>query len=484
MHITDGVMVDVFQLGELAAGKEPISSTLLDGIDFRDAPYLQAWLDLERHRVRGLTVSLAKEAAVAALATGDAAEAVLLSERLVDLDPLDERHHALLVRSLIAAGDSAGAEQRAEVGARLLVDELGAEQTVLIDAARAIGSGPEHFSSPRSVQALVVAGRAAMGAGVPDAALRTLGGALRDARASGDRTMLSEALIAMAEALIHSVRGLDEIALDLLVEAEAIAAAAGDSARLAAARRELGYTALLRGDYAAADRWFDRAIAAGPGNAEMARLRIHQGCTLIDRGRYDEALVKIEHAVENASHIGDNELLAHALAMLGRAHLHRGDLVGAVSSLERSIEIINAIGWISFRPLPEALLAQAMLEGGRAAETKDMAEGSFVLACEIGDPCWEGLSGHSLALADLDEGNVAAARARLEDAYSRATRVPDSWAWLNGYILAALCGVLVQTNSENAEERLAELEAIAGPANMRDLTDRAAELRQQLAAVG
>ncbi len=129
------------------------------------------------------------------------------------------------------------------------------------------------------------------------------------------------------------------------------------------------------------------------------------------------------------------------------------------------------------------MLAQTLLAGGRAAEAKDLAEGSFVLACEIGDPCWEGLSGRSLALAELDEGNVAAARARLEDAYTRATRVPDGWAWVNGYILAALCEVLVQTDPADAEDRLAELEAIAGPAGMGDLIEQAATLRRQLASV-
>lgn len=473
------VTIDISSLDRVATAHDAPTGVLLDGLTFQDAPRLVSWLDLERHRLQAQLASIAREAAVSALATGDPEEAVRLSERLVDLQPLDERHHALLVRSLVAAGDSGAARRRAGVASDLLSGELGVDETNLVDAALdTAGSGG--VSSPRAIDALVVAGRAAMGAGAPDAALRTLGSALRDALVSGDQEVLVKALLGLAEALVHGVRGLDEIALDLLYEAEAISAAMSDSASLAVARREIGYIELLRGDYDGSDRWFRRAQAAGPTPEDRVQIESYRGCTLIDRGLFHEASRVLQDATHDARTAGYHQQLAYSLAMLGRLHVSRGEFASAIPVLEEAIDVTARAGWIAFRPFPEALFAQALLGTGRTDEGRDLAEASFALACEVGDPCWEGISGHSLALAELDLGDIDRARERLEDAYRRSTRLPDSWSWLNAYVLAALCELLVEDDAAETESRLAELEAIAYRGNMEDLIRRATALRARL----
>lgn len=479
-----GIEVDVLDLVALATSSGPLPGLLLERLAFRDAPRLESWLDLERHRLKAEIASVTREAAVTALAAGDdTAEAVRLAERLADIEPLDERHHALLIRALVAHGDSATARHRAGVATDMLSRELGTAETNLINAALDTAAAGE-VSSPRAIDALVVAGRAAMGAGVPDAALRTLGTALSDARRSGDKKVLVNALLGLAEALSHGVRGLDEIALDLLYEAEAIAASTSDSQSLAVARREIGYIELLRGDYNGSDRWFKRALDAGPTSEDRLHIEAYRGSTLIDRGRFDDAQSILESVIEDARSAGYDQPLAYSLAMLGRLHLSRGEYASAVPLVEESIDVSNRAGWIAFRPFPEALYAQALLGLGRAGEGRELAEASFALACEVGDPCWEGISGHSLALADIDRGELDRAVERLEDSYRRATRLPDSWSWLNGYVLAALADLLVDIDPVLAEARLTELEAIALPSNMEDLSQRARALRERIESKG
>ena len=189
IQVGSSTTIDVTELASSAVGDMLASATLLDGLEFRDAPYLQGWLDLERYRVQAEVCSFILEAALTALAADESEEAVRLSERLVDIDPLEERHHAMLVRALIGAGNTGEADMRAAAGSSLLLTTLGVEHTTLIDTAKAVGI-KDDLTSSHSIRALIEAGRAAMGAGVPDGALRTLGSALRDARASGDAHVL------------------------------------------------------------------------------------------------------------------------------------------------------------------------------------------------------------------------------------------------------------------------------------------------------
>ena len=284
----------------------------------------------------------------------------------------------------------------------------------------------------------------------------------------------------MGEALIHSIRGLDEIGHELLVEAEAIAATTSNSDALVKARAELGYVSSLRGDYTAADRWFRRALDAGPGLDDTALIYSRLGIGLSDRGRHEEAIEMHSLAISTAEQSENPQMVAHSQAMLGRAHLMAGSPAAAVSPLQKSLQITKESGWISFRPLPEAFLAQALIGVGAYDEAKGLAQTSFALACEIGDPCWEGLGAYALAMAALVDGQSEEARDRLEDGFLRATRVSDGWSWLNGYILAELCSVLIDVEPDEARARLSELDAIAQPSNMTYLIERSAALRVRL----
>jgi hypothetical protein len=66
-------------------------------------------------------------------------------------------------------------------------------------------------------------------------------------------------------------------------------------------------------------------------------------------------------------------------------------------------------------------------------------EQAFARACQLGDPCWEGLAARGLALLADAEGDPARAFDVLVDARARAHRLADPYEWLDGYILDLLC---------------------------------------------
>ncbi len=76
--------------------------------------------------------------------------------------------------------------------------------------------------------------------------------------------------------------------------------------------------------------------------------------------------------------------------------------------------------------------------GGRTAHTRprarEDAESAFALACELGDPCWEGLAERTLALLAAHAGDHGAARDWTAQARARCDRVSDRYVWVSGHI--------------------------------------------------
>ena len=72
-------------------------------------------------------------------------------------------------------------------------------------------------------------------------------------------------------------------------------------------------------------------------------------------------------------------------------------------------------------------------------QVAERVEQSFARACQIGDPCWEGISARGLALLAEARGEVDRAFAELLDARARTNRLADPYVWLDVHILDALC---------------------------------------------
>jgi hypothetical protein len=90
--------------------------------------------------------------------------------------------------------------------------------------------------------------------------------------------------------------------------------------------------------------------------------------------------------------------------------------------------------WNAFLPWPQVLHAQCLAQTGRWDEASEEAEHAFALACELDDPCWEGMAARALGMLAVHAGDLGAAQAWLADARRRCDRVPDRYVWVSAYV--------------------------------------------------
>jgi DNA-binding SARP family transcriptional activator len=123
----------------------------------------------EQRRVRAASEEVLHEAAVALMAQGRLDEALRYAVRLIAMTPLDENHHALLIRLYRMAGDEAAARRQLATCTELLGRELGVRPGAAVRAAlretRIEHDGPVDRAG---VEAMLEAGRAAVSAGAID----------------------------------------------------------------------------------------------------------------------------------------------------------------------------------------------------------------------------------------------------------------------------------------------------------------------------
>jgi hypothetical protein len=169
---------------------------------------------------------------------------------------------------------------------------------------------------------------------------------------------------------------------------------------------------------------------------------------------------------------------------VGRAHLLRDDLDLAGAALDESLELAERERWTAFKPWPEALRAELDLRCGSPQAAADRSERAFRLACQLADPCWEGMTVRVRALIGAAQGDGAAAHALLADARARATRVGDPYQWMHAHILDALAGVAIEIGAPDAEAVIEALARLAARTGMRELVVRAHVHRAQLGDPG
>ena len=99
--------------------------TLADGLSLDDSAPFEEWLALERQRWHARWRDALEGAAVAAATAGDAALAERHWMTLLADDPLQERHHAALIRRHLATGRREAALAQYERCRQVLADELG-----------------------------------------------------------------------------------------------------------------------------------------------------------------------------------------------------------------------------------------------------------------------------------------------------------------------------------------------------------------------
>jgi DNA-binding SARP family transcriptional activator len=486
LRLPPGTLVDVevLETGSWreAAALPGLGHELLEGLTFRGSSGFEIWLENERRHVEGMASAVLHHAALALLAHGEARAAAGHAAELVRLNLYDENAHVLLVRCLRASGDPGAAARHVEKGTEILRRELGVEPTPALRAA-AVAVASEmpvrgRVSHGADVRAQVDAGEAALAAGAVDTGLERLRAAVGASRGADQPALLSRALVSLGGALVHSARGTDEEGIAALHEGTTLAEQTGGSAVAATGWREISWVQFLRAQYERAEESLDRTSEHAAGDErELAWVDLIRGACRHDTGDYPSAGELLRSAVGRARALRKGQPLAQALTLLGRYHLMRGEVDTAVLLLEEAVEEVEARGMIAFLSWPASFLGEIALLRGDVAEAEARFERAFALGCQVGDPCWEGISLRGLGLVAAVRGDVDRAVDALVEAPRRCRRLPDTYLWIEAYALDALCAVAVEHRVPSAPRWILQFEAVAARRGIRELVCRAAMYR-------
>lgn len=436
------VDVDVLINGtwDAAVGLPALGSDFLEGMAFRDSPALESWLLSKRSRFGAATEATLHEASLSSLSAGSHTDAIQYAVRLTGINPYDENHQALLIRCYRMAGDEPAARLQYDRCVDLYSRELGVEPGPAVRNAMLSPLFDSHnIDRVASVKAIIDAGTAAMAAGAADSGVDSLRAAVALADRSAVPRLRVESRLALAEALIHSLRGEDEEGTTVLHVARDIDLEEDDDLATRV-RIDLGYVDFLRARYDHAEQSLTSALdLCGDSKTMVAKAKTYLGAVESDRGEYPRALSLLSEAVELSEGVADGRTAAYACAMLGRAHLLRGDLADAAEMLDASIVLSKRHHWLAFLPWPQALLGETQLALGEVNGAVANLDQAFAQACQLGDPCWEGASARGLALAADAQGETDRAFEVMAEARIRCNRLSDTYLWLNVHILDAQC---------------------------------------------
>jgi DNA-binding SARP family transcriptional activator len=433
----DDLWLDVRALEDGSLSAAEIGGTLLEGIELRNCPGFDTWLLLARLQLTARSSEELRRQALGLLAAGDAEAATIVAGNAARLDPLDEGAQELFLRALVAAGHGGQASAHLASCELLFAREGLAPSPGLRSAARDPGRPPNPRVRARVVaESLLRAGTAALDAGAADAGIETLRRAAQEAERAADPVAQAEVLRALGSALVHAVRGSDGEGALVLHQALLAARAADRPAVVADVLRELAFVDVQAGRHASAARALRaasrEATAGEPGLA--AGILAIQGMNEADRGRHTEAAALLSKSADIARQAGRERQEAWSQGVLARSLLLAGRLQPARAAAERSMAVARHERWNAFLPWPQVLRAQCLAEAGQWDAAGEDAERAFALACELGDPCWEGMAGRALGLLASHAGDLGAARTWLADARRRCDRVSDRYVWVSAYI--------------------------------------------------
>lgn len=428
--------VDARALEDGSLPVEDIGGGLLEGIELRNCPGFDTWLLLARLNCAARGREELRRRALSLLAAGEAGAAMAAAGRAAELDPLDEGAQELFLRVLVAAGRGGLASAHLAACEALFAREGLVSSPALRSAARDPGLAPRPRMRAGVVAAsLLRAGTAALDAGAVDAGVETLRRAAAEAGRAADPAIQAEVLGALGGALVHAVRGSDGEGAVVLHRALLAARTAGRSALVADILRELAFVDVQAGRHTSADRALREASQHACGDPGLlAGILAIQGMNQADRGRHSEAAESLTRAAGLAREAGRLRQEAWSQGVLARSLLLAGQVQPAREAAERSTAVALSERWNAFLPWPQVLHAQCLAAAGRWDEASEDAEHAFALACELGDPCWEGMAARALGLLALHAGDLGAAQVWLADARRRCDRVPDRYVWVSAYI--------------------------------------------------
>jgi hypothetical protein len=172
------------------------------------------------------------------------------------------------------------------------------------------------------------------------------------------------------------------------------------------------------------------------------------------------------------------------MSLIGRLHHLRGSDTQARSVLDTCLGFVREERWTAFSPWPETLIADVDLADQRLEEARDRYGHAFALACQLGDPCWEGVAAKGLAMVEAQAGDPEKALTWLIDAHARCTRWPDTYQWVHTSVLDATASFLIEAREERGADYVEQLASLAARTGMQEFVIRSHIHRARLGQPG
>ncbi len=469
-----GAQVDVLDIQAGRWSDVEVPGELLESFYFRDSPGFEAWLLVTRRRLTALVEAVLVERIHTALAQGTAAGAIGLAARLVESNPLDESHQALLIRCLADSGDPAAAQRQLAAATRLLRAEFAEPPSASLRAAAVPRANPIDpngaggTAGAAEIWANLDAGRAAIAAGAVDAGIDCLRTAVTGAEAGTDRALLARALSIFGASLVRVGNSFLE-AETMLRRGLAAAVNAGDDQSAGVAQRELGFLHVQAGYRLEGEQRLATATAlAGGDDSQLASILGIQGMSLCDEARYLDARTALQDSLACAQRAQRHRKAGWSLAMLGRLQLLLGELDEAAESLDEAARIARGERWSAFLPWPEALGAEVELAQGRPEAARQHLEHASALAQRSSDPGLQAFATHGLAGVAAATGAFGAALNAIDNARRQACRGARPYVWIQAQILARRAALFNAHRPDQVDAALDEWIGLSARAGLRE----------------
>ncbi len=435
--------LDVWSIQDGTLADADLGQVLLDGVDLEDCPEFDLWLMMARARLTATSLDALRERALTALTAGMARRATELAQAAVRLDPLDEAAQELFLRCLVA--DARPALAAAQLAAcEVAFNRAGIPVSPALRAAAhdRAGRAPIGVRAGVIAASLLDAGTAALDAGAVDGGIETLRRAAADAQRSGDAALQAQVLRALGGALVHAVRGFDGEGAVVLHQALRLARSAGRAAIAADALRELAFVDVQAGRHSSATRAIQAAKreTAHLATADPETVALHAGILAIegmneaDQGRHVAAVRLLTESADRADSANRPRQASWSRGVMARSLLLSGSVDAARATAQASLIGAQSQRWNAFVPWPQAIHAECLAIDAQWIAARSDAEHAFALACELGDPCWEGMGGRALSLIEAHDGDDDAAWDLIVDARRRCDRVPDRYSWISCHV--------------------------------------------------
>lgn len=457
--------VDVWELIDGELGARDLGGQFLEGVSVRDSPAFDTWLMLTRAHLRSRSLEELRREALALLGAGRTFTASEVAGRAAALEPFDEDAQELFLRALVADGRPGLATLHlASCTANFSLEGLRISPALTAAVRNSIERPRSRLRAGIVASSLMRSGTDAINAGSIDAGIETLRRAADEITSSSDQHLHFDILLTLGAALVHATRGFDGEGAIILHRAMAIARTLGDGSRVAECLRELAFIDVQAGRHSSAQRAIDEAGRLAEGTADdalTAGVLAIAGMNAADQGRHGNAVDLLTRSADLANRADRPRQQAWSLGVLARSLLLGGEIERSLTASEESIRLCARERWNVFLPWPQSWRASALLELGRFAEASELAQRAFALACELGDPCWEGMAARSLALIALRMGHDATAQDWINEARVRCNRIQDRYVWVSAYVDLAYLQIASQLQSPMVDSLASRLYADA-----------------------